>query len=559
VIAAVALLAVGCRYEEGKGPRWLRAKWGRRSIPLTPPTYVAPEPVAAAPAEPAAPSDEPLGLPADTSVIMGHPSQLPAAAASETSELADPGSSEPAADEEDWSLDVPAPAEPDDDADVPPTEPIEDGPNDPPLDDDDDVPMMAEFGSGSAADDAPVNLTDLVDDDPPQRRPRSGSIEDDTDDAPPSPPEEADDPPPASDDTEEISVDDEISLGRDSADLPPVGDRGRRLLAASMVQINDRFITVEDVLRPLHQAFTSMPRPSDETAFHRQAAGLIGEELQRQFTQMLVLIEAEHTLTDQQKTMIDEEMDKTLRQLIADAGGSRSDLERECRRRYTTLDDLLADHEKRMITQSFLRMKLLPKIVVTRRMLLDYYRAHPETFVEKRTVQMQVIAAPFDAFLPPLNREPSEAERTLARAQARRQIEQAAEAIEAGEDFGVVARRLSRGVKADDGGLWPPLTEGAFKEAPVQRNAMLLRPGEICGIIETASGDYIVKTLRIRRGRTVSFEDAQPQITEMLEREQYDRLSQAYFKELLAAATISESSQFMEHAVEQAVVRYGRP
>ena len=516
LIAAATLLA-GCSSEDMTSrTRWLQAKWGKRSTPETEPVYVAPDAVIRNAADDSTPPPEPMPAapvdlsPAmDTRTISNHPSQLPAP---------------------------------------------QDRPDMLNALDGDKMLFLSEFGE-SGDDEPALDLTDLLEDGDaePEAEP-DGSVQN-----PPPPPPDDDDGserPFLSDLDDE--PDDAISVDRDSSDLTPLPGGRRELLAASMIQINDRFITIEDVLRPLHGQFATADRPRTEDDFRRQAVPMIGNELRRQLTETLVLIEAERALSDQQEKMIDAEIERTLRDMIAATGGSRSALEQQCLQRHTTLDDLLRDHRRQLVSQSFLRMRIEPAIVVNRRMLLDYYRSHQDEFVDKRKVQMQIIAAPFKAFLPALDRKATEAEWRLARDRALRHLEQAAAAIERGEDFTNVARQYSRGIKRDAGGVWPPLTEGSFKEATVQQNAMQLRPGEICGIIQTRRGYYIVKTLQITRGRRVSFEEAQEGIGETLRRQQYEKLSNEYFQKLLKEATISESEKFMEYAVDRAVERYWR-
>ncbi|MHC4986018.1 MAG: hypothetical protein ACYTFO_07675, partial [Planctomycetota bacterium] len=135
----------------------------------------------------------------------------------------------------------------------------------------------------------------------------------------------------------------DISLDGRPAESAPVSADPGDLVAASLVQVNDQFITVNDVLRSLHPQFISMPPVTSEGDFQRQAASLIHGELQRQVVEALVLAEAEAAMTDRQETLIDQEMENMLRTMIAEAGGSRQVLEQQFRQRYTTLDEILDD------------------------------------------------------------------------------------------------------------------------------------------------------------------------------------------------------------------------
>jgi parvulin-like peptidyl-prolyl isomerase len=107
-------------------------------------------------------------------------------------------------------------------------------------------------------------------------------------------------------------------------------------------------------------------------------------------------------------------------------------------------------------------------------------------------------------------------------------------------------------------GIWPLMVEGSVREAEVERNAFALEEGEVCGIIESPTGYYIVKALQVIPGQTLSFEDAQTQINSILREQQYEELQQEYFFGLFEEATIVESEDFFENAVDTLVARYYR-
>jgi len=330
------------------------------------------------------------------------------------------------------------------------------------------------------------------------------------------------------------------------------------VVAASMVQVNDKFITIDDVLNGLHQRLVAMP-PGEEEAFRQAVTEMIEQQFRQLVYESLVLGEAEAGLTDAQKDAIEDEVANARREMIAHAGGSERALEQYYRGRHTTLAEALDDHRRRLTGRAFLRSQIEPRIVVTRDMLLGYYRKHTDEFVVAKSVQMQLIAAPFEEFLPDADGlEPTPLEWKRARDHARAEIDAAAEAIRAGEDFGEVAKRHSRGFRTSHGGVWPAMPEGSFREKEVERNAFALSEGEICGVIETETGYYIVRALKVSPGQSQSFQEAQERIEGILREQQYDKLAGDYFMKLFGAATIAQSDDFMEMAVDLAVDRYWR-
>jgi hypothetical protein len=348
-----------------------------------------------------------------------------------------------------------------------------------------------------------------------------------------------------------------IEINIDDGPAIAIAPRGT-VVAGSMVQVNDRFITINDVLNELHETLSTMPLPTSEYAFRQQVAGMIQEALRDSVYEILVLTRAEAELSEQHMAIVEEELVTARREMIAHAGGSEQALRNYYRERHTTIEEVMAAHRRRLMGQLYLQLYIEPQIVVTPQALFRYYEEHRAEFEQQRRVQMQIIASPIAEFLPPDVDNASPQEWQQARQLARRNIDQAAEAVLSGEDFGQVARRYSHGYHASSGGVWPLMERGSFREAEVERNLFALDEGDVCGIIETEEGFYIIKALAVEPGETLSFEEAQSSIEETLRQEQYRELLNEYFRELFEAATIAQAEEFMDLAIDTAVERYYR-
>jgi hypothetical protein len=205
----------------------------------------------------------------------------------------------------------------------------------------------------------------------------------------------------------------------------------------------------------------------------------------------------------------------------------------------------------------YLQVKFLPAIGVNRKMLLEYYRAHIDDFRKDKKVAMQIIAAPFKAYLAEgVGGTPSETERAAAKHAAALMINKAGERLNAGEDFAKVARELSRGIKAEAGGLWPKMSAGSFREVEVEKAAFALKPGDAQGVIETKIGYYIVKATEVADGGVVPFEEAQEGIEEILRNRQFERLISNFQQRLQAKAGVRQDREFINSAVDRAVQLY---
>ncbi|MCK4602026.1 MAG: peptidylprolyl isomerase, partial [Phycisphaerae bacterium] len=330
------------------------------------------------------------------------------------------------------------------------------------------------------------------------------------------------------------------------------------VVVAFVLYVNDRFITVDDVLDGAAGGLTDISKNLPEKAYRLRAREAVQQEVRRRVSQLLVLVEAERRLPDEQTRQIDEQMERLLQRMIANAGGSRSKLEQTYARQGKSLATVLRKRREDLTVQLYLRMRFMPAISVNRSMLWDYYQKNRAEFSWAKKVQMQLITVPFKAFLPGGRGEPSDLELQAAKAKTIQQITEAQKALRAGEDFDEVAKRLSRGIKAAEGGLWPMMPAGNFRKTEVEAAAFKLRQGQVSEIIETETGCHIVKAVRVEPGKTMSFEEAQGEIEEKLRAAQFDRLTVEYFGRLFESARILRAKEFMDAAVDQAVREYWR-
>ncbi|MBL7134375.1 MAG: peptidyl-prolyl cis-trans isomerase [Phycisphaerae bacterium] len=331
---------------------------------------------------------------------------------------------------------------------------------------------------------------------------------------------------------------------------------GGEVVAASIVQVNDRFITIEDVLKSIAADLARLPVTVSETTYRRKVVGMIDEEVRRQVIQMLVLAEAKRRLTDQQKEHIDKDMEEILGEMTAQATGSRQKLEARFIHEGTTLKAAMARQRKQLTMRLYLRARFMPTISVTGNMLWRYYNSHRADFTTPKKVQMQIIAANVKAFLLDKTSRPTEMELKAARKKAKQVIDKAVKQLVDGQPFGEVAKRLSRGIKAANGGLWDLMPKGSFKAERVEQVAFKLTEGQIAGPIEIDSGYYIVKAKKVQPGKEISYEDAQEDIEKALREQQFNKATEEYYKKVLKASTIVQAKDFLRMATDQAVEKY---
>jgi hypothetical protein len=332
-------------------------------------------------------------------------------------------------------------------------------------------------------------------------------------------------------------------------------DPNQEIVAACVVQVNDRYVGCDDVLDALDPVLANVSPDTPEEVFRTQVTKLAAAEVRDQAVRLMVLSEAERRTTDEQKKFIRSKAEEELRKRITEAG-SRAQFEADLRARGLSSREFVRIHRETILSQMYLQSKFVPKLAVNRQMIWDYYRKHPEEFSTPKRVAMQLIAAPFYRFLDGAGMELTPSQRAAALPQAEAVIEAAQKELAAGAGFDQVARKHSRGIKAKAGGLWPMIEQGNFIEPDVEKAAFALPQGGVSGVVRTPSGLYIVRAAQVEAAKATRFEDAQDAIAEKLRNAQYVELQREYFRRLWAEATIVQSPKFLETIVNLAIARY---
>ena len=327
------------------------------------------------------------------------------------------------------------------------------------------------------------------------------------------------------------------------------------VVTAAVIQVNDKFITLDQVLFPLRQKLQSAAQSGDAGSFRKQAAKLIQDEVRRQVEEMLLMGEAELRMEEQQKKEIEEQVRLQVSQAVAEVGGSRMLLNERLRQEGSDVATWEESLRRNLTVQAYANRRFGDRIAVSRRAMWDYFTAHREDFRAPEKLQMQVISAPFRSFLP-TERRAMEMDYFAAAKLAREHIDKAAAELAKGTDFGAVAKQYSRDAMAAGGGVWPVLEKGSFRSSQVEDAALAQKLGQVSKVIEASDGYYIVKTLAVTPVSERTFEQAQDQIEGELRQQQFRQLTKEYILKMEAKTTIQPVDRFEQTAVDTAERRY---
>jgi peptidyl-prolyl cis-trans isomerase SurA len=168
-----------------------------------------------------------------------------------------------------------------------------------------------------------------------------------------------------------------------------------------------------------------------------------------------------------------------------------------------------------------LSLKVRNRVKVTDEDVKAYWQTHPQQFQASQEVRVRLIyvAAGTDE------------------ARARQVAQKALARVRSGEDFGVVARQMSEGPSAAEGGELGWLHRGSL-QAELEKVALSQAPGQISDLVRTRAGFFIIQTEERRGGGLRPLEEVKDEIRDRLMNEQADNYRAQFVAELRKDAAI---------------------
>jgi peptidyl-prolyl cis-trans isomerase SurA len=177
-------------------------------------------------------------------------------------------------------------------------------------------------------------------------------------------------------------------------------------------------------------------------------------------------------------------------------------------------------------TYQVLQFKVRNRVKLSDDDVLNYYRRHPGEFGGELELRVRHI------FLPVREGAPKpEADR------ARELGERVLQRLATGEDFAAVAREVSKGPSAPDGGDLGWLRRGTIQKQ-LEDAAFALEDGQVSKLVRAGPGFHVLKVEERRVGGGRKFEEVAEEIRMRLYEEQVDKYRAQYLEELKKEAHI---------------------
>ena len=204
--------------------------------------------------------------------------------------------------------------------------------------------------------------------------------------------------------------------------------------------------------------------------------------------------------------------DAQLEQALTEQGITRTEFRAQIRRELETFQ--------------VLQFKVRGRVKLSDEDVRNYYQTHPQEFGGEPEVHVRHI------FLP-LPESASAAEEQKVRAEGEKVLAR----LKAGEDFAKVARQVSKGPSAGDGGDLGWLRRGTVQKA-LEDVAFKLETGHVSGLVRAGPGLHVIKVEERRTGGGKKFEDVAEEIKARLYEEQVGTYRQQYIDELKRNALV---------------------
>jgi peptidyl-prolyl cis-trans isomerase SurA len=286
--------------------------------------------------------------------------------------------------------------------------------------------------------------------------------------------------------------------------------------------VNGEVITLSELTERAGAEWGRVERlePGKERAAARAAA------LKRVFD----LLVAERLLADQAKTLQVEVADAQVDAAVADIKTRNhfddAQLDQALADQGLTRSEFRAQIRRELETYQVLQYKVRGRVKVTDDDVKNYYQTHPGEFGGQTEVHVRHIFLPLAEGAPKADEQKAFAagDQVLAR-------------LRAGEDFAKVARELSKGPSAAEGGDLGWLRRGTVQKA-LEDVAFKLEPGQVSGLIHAGPGLHVLKVEERRVGGGKKFEEVADEIRNRLFEEQVGLYRQQYIDELKKDALV---------------------
>lgn len=307
--------------------------------------------------------------------------------------------------------------------------------------------------------------------------------------------------------------------------LLPTGGLGKTIpVEGCAAQVNDRMITVTEVRAAMLPIERRLRETSQGVELDSQLAETYNKTLEALIERELIL-----DAFQQQKglSVPDKLVQSRTEEIVRTKfGNNRAAFRKALDEDGLTLAEWQDNLKKSMIVAFLREQEVDRKVSVSPQAVREAYEKASETFRTPAQVHLHLIM---------INAGQTDEEKALKRKFA----DEVRRRLKAGESFGELARQVSEGARAQDGGDWGWI-DPASRRPELAAAIRALKPGEISEVIPAGEELYILKVEGQRDATVVPLEKVQDTLRIELEKQESKRLYDAWMARLKQKAFIKK-------------------
>lgn len=279
--------------------------------------------------------------------------------------------------------------------------------------------------------------------------------------------------------------------------------------------VNDRIVTKGDVAMMADTASRQLRLTHTGRELRARLKNIYAKALDSLIERALILEEAKRKELEVPEQGLEAEMNRVIAERFQ---GDRSRFLQALADEKMTIADYRDQTRDTLNSMLLRRQEVTERVVVTPAMVRALYEARLEEYRQPEQVKVSMIEIQAGA---------TEADRVVKRARAAAVLARAA----GGEDFALVAKDASEGMKAQEGGAWGWVKPGDFR-AELAKAMESLKAGEISPVVETEETFYIIRLEARRTASVLPFEEVRTALAKEVRRAEEDRLYKEWIERL---------------------------
>lgn len=289
-------------------------------------------------------------------------------------------------------------------------------------------------------------------------------------------------------------------------------------LNAVRVIVNGEIITEFDIRRQINEALQIAREKYGDIGFQQKEREIISNGIDELIDRKILVQEAKKVvLADPAKAEeIEKNLDAFVKGAVKEVGSLYKFYELAHKQGINPLKKR-AELKEDLLIEEIMRDNVYRKIVVTPKEIRHYYQEHTDEFSREGSLSFRHILLKVSGY--------------KTKEDAKSAAEDILNRLKNGEEFDALAKEHSRDPHSDKGGLWESDEVKTFRKDLVDKISKL-KEGEISPIIDSSLGYHIFKIEEIVPAQTLTFQQAQNEIRNILFREEFVKKRKEYLEEL---------------------------